>query len=116
MKTDFITKTTLKVENIDGFMIRKVTKFGSGAKIDCCRRLAHATLLIGNGKCPEPRCSHCRARHRSTLRFGCQRANYDNLAVVVRLAWTQFSREIPLLTGLIELRLATLKKETHGGI
>jgi len=34
-KLDFVNRTTLKVENIEGFMVRKVTRFGTGAKVDC---------------------------------------------------------------------------------
>jgi len=36
-KADFVNKTSLTVENIEGFMIRKVTKFGTGAKVDCLK-------------------------------------------------------------------------------
>ena len=47
MKTaDPVTKTTLKVENIDGFMIRKVTKFGTGAKIDCPKKHLGKTVYV----------------------------------------------------------------------
>lgn len=36
MKRVEVTKsTTLKVTGIEGFMKRKVTKFGTGAKVDC---------------------------------------------------------------------------------
>ena len=36
-KIDFVNRTTLKVENIEGFMVRKVTRFGTGAKVDCLK-------------------------------------------------------------------------------
>ena len=34
-KVKFENKTTLKIENISGFIIRKATRFGTGAKVDC---------------------------------------------------------------------------------
>lgn len=35
VKEDKRPKTELKVKNIGGFFKKKVTKFGTGAKIDC---------------------------------------------------------------------------------
>lgn len=36
MRKDKInTKTELKIEGIIGFIIKKVTRFGNGAKVDC---------------------------------------------------------------------------------
>ena len=29
------TKSTLKIENIDGFIVREVTPFGTSAKVSC---------------------------------------------------------------------------------
>ena len=34
-KVKINTKTKLVLENIDGFVERKVTKFGNSAKVDC---------------------------------------------------------------------------------
>jgi putative transposon-encoded protein len=34
-KVDVETTNRIEIENIQGFIIRKVTKFGSGAKVDC---------------------------------------------------------------------------------
>lgn len=39
MKTvPFVRRTRLAVQNIEGFMIRKVTPFGTSAKVDCPKR------------------------------------------------------------------------------
>jgi len=37
-KVELIPKTKLIMENIAGFIKKKVTKFGDGAKVDCPRR------------------------------------------------------------------------------
>lgn len=34
-KVEVETTNRIEIENIQGFIIRKVTKFGSGAKVDC---------------------------------------------------------------------------------
>ena len=34
-KIKLIAKTKLKIENIRGFLVRKVTPFGTSAKVDC---------------------------------------------------------------------------------
>lgn len=34
-KIKLISKTELKIKNIKGFLKRKVTKFGTSAKVDC---------------------------------------------------------------------------------
>ncbi len=36
-KINMTVKSKITVEGIAGFMIRKVTKFGSGAKVDCTK-------------------------------------------------------------------------------
>ena len=47
MKRDgFVNKTTLKVENIKGFMVRKVTRFGTGAKVDCLKEHIGKTAYV----------------------------------------------------------------------
>lgn len=45
-KVDFINKTILKVENIEGFVVRKVTKFGNGAKVDCPKEYLGRTVYL----------------------------------------------------------------------
>jgi len=37
-KVEIIAKNKLVVENILGFIKKKVTKFGDGAKVDCPRK------------------------------------------------------------------------------
>jgi len=34
-RVEIIKKTKLTIENIDGFMIREVTPFGTSAKVSC---------------------------------------------------------------------------------
>jgi putative transposon-encoded protein len=47
MKTkDFMNKTTLTVDGIEGFMVRKITKFGTGAKVDCLKEHIGKTAYI----------------------------------------------------------------------
>ncbi len=45
-KVDFVNKTILKVENIEGFVVRKVTKFGNGAKVDCPKEYLGRTVYL----------------------------------------------------------------------
>lgn len=45
-RKDIINKTTLQVENIEGFLIKKVTKFGSGAKVDCPKKYLGKTVYL----------------------------------------------------------------------
>lgn len=40
------TATKLTVENIAGFMKRKVTKFGTGAKVDCPKEYLGKTVYL----------------------------------------------------------------------
>lgn len=42
----FVTKSTLKLENIKGFFIRKVTKFGTSAKVDCPKIYLGKTVYL----------------------------------------------------------------------
>ena len=37
VKPQFVNETKLTVKGIEGFMIRKVTPFGNGAKVDCLK-------------------------------------------------------------------------------
>jgi putative transposon-encoded protein len=41
-----VAKTELKVEGILGFMIKKVTKFGTGAKVDCPKEYLGKTVYL----------------------------------------------------------------------
>lgn len=41
-----VNKTSITVENIEGFMVRKVTKFGSGAKVDCLKQYLGKTVYL----------------------------------------------------------------------
>ena len=34
-KVNIVAKSTLQIRNIEGFIKRKVTKFGTSAKVDC---------------------------------------------------------------------------------
>ena len=45
-RAEFVNKTTLKVENIEGFMVRKVTRFGTGAKVDCLKEHIGKTAYV----------------------------------------------------------------------
>jgi putative transposon-encoded protein len=45
-KVDFVNRTILKVENIEGFVVRKVTKFGNGAKVDCPKEYLGKTVYF----------------------------------------------------------------------
>ncbi|WP_407356687.1 DUF2080 family transposase-associated protein [Methanolobus sp. WCC5] len=37
----------LEIDNIEGFLIRKVSKFGNGAKIDCLKEYLGRTVYLG---------------------------------------------------------------------
>ena len=41
-----IPKTELKVKNIRGFLKRKVTKFGTSAKVDCPKEFLGKTVYL----------------------------------------------------------------------
>ena len=51
-KIDLNKKTELKVHGIVGFMIKKVTRFGTGAKVDCPKEYIgnEVYLVITNKK------------------------------------------------------------------
>ena len=41
-----ISKTELKIKNIKGFLKRKVTKFGTSAKVDCPKEFLGKTVYF----------------------------------------------------------------------
>lgn len=41
-----ITETELMVKNIEGFYIRKVTRFGTSAKVDCPKEHLGKTVYL----------------------------------------------------------------------
>jgi len=45
-RKDIVNKTTLQVENIEGFLIGRVTKFGSGAKVNCPKKYLGRTAYL----------------------------------------------------------------------
>ena len=45
-RKDIINKTTLQVENIKGFLIGRVTKFGTGAKVNCPKKYLGKTVYL----------------------------------------------------------------------
>jgi putative transposon-encoded protein len=51
-KSKLEPQNELKVENIEGFMKKKVTRFGTGAKVDCPKEFIDKTvyLVITNEK------------------------------------------------------------------
>lgn len=50
-KVNFNKKTELKVRGIVGFMIKKVTPFGTGAKVDCPKEyIGNEVYLIVTNK------------------------------------------------------------------
>jgi len=40
------TKTSLKITGIEGFLKKKVTKFGTGAKVDCPKEFLGRTVYL----------------------------------------------------------------------
>ncbi len=40
------TQTHLEIEGIEGFFIRKVTKFGNSAKVDCPKEYINRTVYL----------------------------------------------------------------------
>jgi len=40
------TTTQLDIKNIEGFIIKKVTKFGTGAKVDCPKEYLGRTVYL----------------------------------------------------------------------
>ena len=45
-KVEIIRKTKFSVEGIDGFFKKKVTSFGTGAKIDCPKEYLDKTVYV----------------------------------------------------------------------
>jgi putative transposon-encoded protein len=45
-KVELQVQNHLEIDNIDGFFIRKVTKFGNGAKVDCPREYLGRTVYL----------------------------------------------------------------------
>ena len=49
-KVEIQTKTHLEIDGIEGFFIRKVTKFGNSAKVDCPKdflgRTAYLVIIL----------------------------------------------------------------------
>jgi len=45
-KVPIIKKTKLTVEGIEGFMIRKVTPFGTSAKVSCPKEYLNRTVYL----------------------------------------------------------------------
>lgn len=45
-KVKMTVKNKITVEGIAGFMVRKVTKFGSGAKVDCTKEFIGRTVYL----------------------------------------------------------------------
>jgi putative transposon-encoded protein len=45
-KVELQVKNHLEIDNIEGFFIRKVTKFGNGAKVDCPREYLGRTVYL----------------------------------------------------------------------
>jgi putative transposon-encoded protein len=41
-----VVSNEIKVENIDGYFERNVTKFGSGAKIDCLKEFIGRKVIV----------------------------------------------------------------------
>lgn len=41
-----VASNEIKVKNIDGYFERKVTKFGSGAKIDCLKEFIGRKVIV----------------------------------------------------------------------
>ena len=45
-KVELQVQNHLEIDNIEGFFIRKVTKFGNGAKVDCPREYLGRTVYL----------------------------------------------------------------------
>ncbi len=45
-KVEIQTQTHLEVDGIQGFFIRKVTKFGNSAKVDCPKEFIDRTVYL----------------------------------------------------------------------
>lgn len=45
-KVELTESTTLKVTGIEGFLMKKVTPFGTGAKVDCPKEYLGKTVYL----------------------------------------------------------------------
>lgn len=45
-KVELNTANRIEIENIQGFLIRKVTKFGNSAKVDCPKEYLDRTVYL----------------------------------------------------------------------
>ena len=45
-KIEIQAQTHLEIEGIEGFFIRKVTKFGNSAKVDCTKEYIDRTVYL----------------------------------------------------------------------
>ena len=45
-KVELQVQNHLEIDNIEGFFVRKVTKFGNGAKVDCRREYLGRTVYL----------------------------------------------------------------------
>ena len=45
-KVELNHTTRIEIENIQGFLIRKVTKFGNSAKVDCPKEYLDRTVYL----------------------------------------------------------------------
>ncbi|HWQ95801.1 MAG TPA: DUF2080 family transposase-associated protein [Candidatus Methylomirabilis sp.] len=45
-KVEINAQTHLEIEGIEGFFIRKVTKFGNSAKVDCPKEYIDRTVYL----------------------------------------------------------------------
>lgn len=45
-KVEINTANRIEIENIQGFLIRKVTKFGNSAKVDCPKEYLNRTVYL----------------------------------------------------------------------
>jgi putative transposon-encoded protein len=45
-KIELIAKTDLNIKNIRGFLVRKVTRFGTSAKVDCPKEYLGKTVYL----------------------------------------------------------------------
>lgn len=45
-KVELKATNSLEIENIQGYLVRKVTKFGNGAKVDCPKEYLDRTVYL----------------------------------------------------------------------
>lgn len=45
-RVEICAKTHLEIDGIEGFMVRKVTKFGNSAKVDCPKEFLDRTVYL----------------------------------------------------------------------